>query len=671
MELREKVAQQNDMKTTCYLITYAILFFGTYNKAETQTRIDTLQAQLDTLRQDSNRIGALLELGFWLRRNDPEEALNSAIEALQLSNKTQRPKDQIRSLLNMSDIYLDQGFYEKADSTIRLALSLSLSHGVEKGTADSYFNLSILRSEKGEYVASNDAALAGLEIYLRQNILKMVGASYENIGLNYLSLKNYDKAIENYKKSRHWFRESSEQRGISSSDLNIGGIFLEMGKLDSARYYFEHGLQIAIHTQAKRLEAWHLQALAEIAIEESKYNDAIRKLQDALTIQESMGDRHSQVGTFIQIAEALLQKNDFRRAEALLTKALALAQDIQSQPLIKDVYQSLANLYASMGQYQKAYGFQQQFVYMQDTLLQYENRKIVAEMEQRFQSEKQKKDLAIKDLELERNAAELKKKTYINQLLVAGLIGVFLLAILLAVVLRQRWIVLQLKSEREKENLLKKEKEAAIDAFMSGQELERKRIAEELHDGLGGTLASIKHSLILATESTVKKGKISDTIQEVDLACTELRNISHNLMPVDIEDLSFREWLTSFIDKQKSIQNTSILYHFYGDESSQALPNNIKLALIRILQELMYNIQKHAQANEINIMVTLMDDEINLLVEDDGVGFSQDQNVTGIGLKNIESRVQLLEGSFELDSQLGRGVIANITIPLTKKLIAS
>ncbi|MEP0676100.1 MAG: ATP-binding protein, partial [Nonlabens ulvanivorans] len=98
----------------------------------------------------------------------------------------------------------------------------------------------------------------------------------------------------------------------------------------------------------------------------------------------------------------------------------------------------------------------------------------------------------------------------------------------------------------------------------------------------------------------------------------------------------------------------------------QSLENSLELTIFRILQELLSNIIKHAQATNAVISLTAYEDSINIMVEDDGIGFKKESNQenAGIGLHNIEKRIEDLDGTIEIDSQLNHGTTVNLDIPL-------
>jgi signal transduction histidine kinase/predicted ATPase len=210
---------------------------------------------------------------------------------------------------------------------------------------------------------------------------------------------------------------------------------------------------------------------------------------------------------------------------------------------------------------------------------------------------------------------------------------------------------------------LQVQEQKKMEAVIESQEKERKRIAEELHDSVGQMLALVKLNLsgIESTDDLSQPEKnqlIQKTSQLLDESIDEIRTISHNLMPPDLKSKRLTEIAENLL------MRNGLKYQFLTYGLADDLSEAIKFTLYRIIQEILHNIIKHASAKQIDMSITLTDDGINLMVEDDGIGFDSSLVNLGLGLKNIHSRVKLLNGYFDVDSSLNRGTIYNVTIPI-------
>lgn len=204
------------------------------------------------------------------------------------------------------------------------------------------------------------------------------------------------------------------------------------------------------------------------------------------------------------------------------------------------------------------------------------------------------------------------------------------------------------------------------EALVIGQENERRRLAQELHDGLGQSISAIGLNLN-ALEPELKnfnekfkkiydevKARLSDTIEEV-------RTISRNLTPKILEDFGLKralEHLCQTIDKSTEVK---INLNLHGD--LKRIDKKMSLGLYRIIQELMNNALRHADPQNINVHLTLGEGELICLVEDDGHGFDLSAKSEGMGLSNVHSRVELLKGALHFDSNRIGGTTVSINIP--------
>lgn len=232
----------------------------------------------------------------------------------------------------------------------------------------------------------------------------------------------------------------------------------------------------------------------------------------------------------------------------------------------------------------------------------------------------------------------------------------------------------QLLAESEKDlerqrvvSLLKEQELVSIDAMIAGQEKERQRLANELHDDLGGLLASIKlhfHTL-LYTEDTESNKKFEKTDSLINEAYDKVRAIAHAKNSGVIAKEGFLRSLEEMADKISIANNLTVTVIEHGLD--ERLENSIELSLFRIIQELITNVIRHSNATEANIHLTKHDDTLNIMVEDNGDGFDS-SGITlksgGMGIKSIDKRVAFLNGSMNIESEVGQGTTVIIEIPL-------
>lgn len=216
----------------------------------------------------------------------------------------------------------------------------------------------------------------------------------------------------------------------------------------------------------------------------------------------------------------------------------------------------------------------------------------------------------------------------------------------------------------------KKLETQAKEALIEGQEQERMRVSQELHDGLGQLFTAIKFNLQqirsnLPTDAEIGLNEGLDMLEDnIGRAFLEVKNISRNLMPDVLWQFGIKPAVEDFIEKLNSTSNISYSLELVGMDGR--LANDLEQAMFRICQELVNNSIRHSNCSNIYVQFINHGNSLVLMVEDDGIGYDSNTVTYGFGLKNIQSRVELFEGNVEVDSGLDKGTVTTIEIPLVR-----
>jgi signal transduction histidine kinase len=296
----------------------------------------------------------------------------------------------------------------------------------------------------------------------------------------------------------------------------------------------------------------------------------------------------------------------------------------------------------------------------------------------------QKQNLVIEELhtkyktqEKELENLQLKTNAKTNKAIIYGvfiLLFIFIIISVLAykninkkkqIIEKDRLIKIQ-----ELEKVLKDQELNDIDLILESQEKERQNIANELHDNLGSMLATLKLNFqnLKRQKEAVNRNetKLYDkTDALLEEAYQKVRNIAHlkNLGVIGSEGLLVA--VNKMAEKMSVFDKLKINVIPFG--LTERLDNTIEVTLFRMIQELCTNIIKHSQANEVNIYLTQgSPSEINIIIEDNGIGFDPKAIVSqsGIGLKNMEKKVEQMGGTFSIDSNINKGTSIIIDLPL-------
>ncbi len=380
--------------------------------------------------------------------------------------------------------------------------------------------------------------------------------------------------------------------------------------------------------------------------------------------------RYINFGTYLKLSEIAANRNDYSSAISLLEKTKKYPDT--SQPFISEYYYySYGSRYLDeSGLHKKALDYLKKANSLEIeinkvNILNKRSQALVAyqTLEKEKQILEQEKQLLIE--------REQKSRTR-NVALILGItlvLGLVISALSYRNAKRKQQIAIQEKNIQQQKvtNLLKEQELTTIDAMITGQEKERQRIANDLHDDLGGLMATIRlHFDSLRGKSLEDPNSLFDkTNGLINEAYEKIRAIAHAKNSGVIAKEGLLQSVMQMANKISIANNLEIIVNDHGLDTR--LENSLELSLFRIIQELVTNVVKHANATQAHIHLTNHYDSLNIMIEDNGVGFNTSgitKQTEGMGLKNVDKRVEFLNGSMEIDSEFGRGTNIIINIPL-------
>jgi signal transduction histidine kinase len=281
-----------------------------------------------------------------------------------------------------------------------------------------------------------------------------------------------------------------------------------------------------------------------------------------------------------------------------------------------------------------------------------------AELKTKYETEK-------KDDQLNLQHAEIAKRRSITHA-----ISVLTVLLLFIFILVYRTFKQKQKLQAQRILQLEAEKQlSATEAVLKGEEQERTRLAKDLHDGLGGMLSGIKFSLNTMKENLImtpdNAQAFERSIDMLDSSIQEMRRVAHNLMPETLLKYGLDTALKDFCSYINGSGVLKVNYQSFGLENIK-MEESVSVSVYRIIQELVNNILKHANAGFALVQLTLSGDTLLIDVEDDGKGFELTvlDKRKGIGWNNIYSRLEYLNGKLDVQSQPGKGTSIHIEIKL-------
>jgi signal transduction histidine kinase len=561
------------------------------------------------------------------------------------------------------------------DTAIILSLSLLTERSLNLGDARKQYFLDSLKR-----FTQQTNWLKGLGLYERA-----LGKQNDVKGNYTEALKHYDNAIQLLKKAGGDSYELGYAYVLAAFVLNNNGL------TNKCLEYLNEALPYAKATKNKNNLCWIYDFLGDY-----NYYDSfgIRNYKKALYYYREV-EKNIPYTTSPTLkadnphclANAYMKLGDEKRANEYRDKALKIAKFYNNRVVIFATYADLADIYQQRKQYDKAIEYRkasldyarqsgwkemesraESYIYTtyklagdyqnalryfeahkahEDSLGRFSVQKAYAELQTKYEAEKQQ--LRITDLE---NEKLLQTRNFLGGL---SILGILLTGFIL-------WSNRKLKSKNEELKTKNREIEAAL---LKGQTIERKRVASELHDNLNTKIAALRWRLEALDTSKYPEAdqKIhAGVLQSLEDVYADIRLISHNLLPPELETHGISVALQKLIEKLNS--NTKTEFHLVTNNLTERLNPKTEYQLYSIALELVNNVLKHAQAQQVWMSLSKNEDSVSLTVSDDGVGFQQKESPEGVGLRNISSRVEALQGKWQVESKPNSGTKVTAEVPV-------
>ncbi len=643
--------------------------FGSINKlrGEYQEAIENFNKSVSLFKKNNNKIGlceCYNNLGsVYKNRNELDSAMKYYTKAYHIADEANYKKGIISSMNNTGLIFLRQEHYDKAIQYFEK--SLTLQNVPDYSVLN---NLGAAYKEKKNLSKAIEYYQQSLKIAEEHNSLQNQAPPLGNIGTIYFEQGEYKNAIEYYKKSQQIEERLNLKAGLVATYCNIGHVYRAQKEFDSSLIYYNKALELAIETSARHTLPKIYTGMALSYEDMGQYVKAIDYLYTIIKTNRELFDieKNAQI-------EELLTKYEIENKEKELI-ILKKDKKIQKTELAKkmaelDKQKLLRRLEAEKSK--------------NEILLLNKQNELQALNLQKNKIEKEKKEEKIisltkeselQQIKFEKEQSELRQKSLVKNIAILVAVILILAAIILIVLYQQKLKAIELLNLRTEEvnkqkiyKLLSDQEFLAMKASMEGQERERKRIAQDLHDGIGGNLASIKLNLANIINDTDDE-KLRKVMKNIDETYNEVRSISHNLLPSRLMDAAFTGLIINFVNEILNKKHIKVNFEAFPKDELNQLATEIKVEVYRIIQELMNNIVKYSKAKNVDIQLIKRSGQVNLMVEDDGVGFDVKKAATGIGLRNIQSRIEEMDGEISIESSIGNWSLVNIEIPIKGKL---
>ncbi|MEO6405035.1 MAG: sensor histidine kinase [Ferruginibacter sp.] len=630
-----------------------LISFLSFSANAQQAVIDSIE-KLVPGQRDSILAGSYNELTWQYRTIDQDKAIDYGHKAIELGNKINFPKAVAQAFNDLGIIYYDKQDFLNALSSYKKAYEIRLKLGDKKGIAALYNKIGIVYQKESRFDSALIYAQKALELY--EQINDKIGISYSlnNIGIVNQNVGNLDEAIKYQQQSIAIKEEINDKLGLSGSYVNLGNIYLQKNETLKAKQYFEKAENISRQIGNPEYLSNALNNLASLYQKMGNYNKAIPMIEESLNIRIKLGDIKGEVSCLVNWGALLTESKNYAGAENKYLAGLKLADTLVSCRSEKaKLYDGLSMLYQLTGDYKKSMEMARHTIEINNSIYTDQMNQRFSEMETKFQTAK-------KDKQIQEQQFELIKKQY-------WLYGSVALAVLLALLGYSYNRRRELKQEKRLQLEVIRQQDIATKGIINAEENERKRIAADLHDGIGQMMSAAKMNLSvfeseLTYENESQKNAFEKVIDLIDESCKELRAVSHQMMPNALLKAGLSTAVKEFISR---IDSRIIKISLHTEGLQERLDTNIETVLYRVIQECVNNVLKHAAASQLDISLLNDEDGISVTIEDNGKGFDSKnlKDFEGIGLKNMYTRISYLKGNIDFDSSPGKGTLVAIHIP--------
>lgn len=596
-------------------ITYLLLSNGLSANV-----VDSLEIELRK-QKDTKRVDVLNELAWHYRLTNSKEAMEFANLALNESKELNYSNGEGKALRRLGVLYIQS--HENKRALEHLFEALKVYESIPNWEALSKTHLSIGNAfmDLKNFEKAQSHYLSAEQICIDHGFTDQYSAIANNIGATQENFELYDEALETYKRALIHSNPSSQN--YSNLLLNTSSAFFYTDQLDSALHYIEQAknLYTVANDTNGLVKCWQNEAVYNES--EERYGAAIEKYRQALMYASSINNYGAQF----------------------------------------DCEQGLMLCFGALGEIDSMYVHFENSLDLGKLLVDSKTDKALHELSVKYEVAKKESDLkkVQREKEFEAERSSLKQETIYYLLGIIAIIAVLLILLYLYSRQKQKSTNLKVKvANNEIESLIKNQEIQMYQSLIEGQDLERKRISQDLHDRIGGLLATI--NLQFEGAESDQEKRIENVRNLVNESIKEVRSISHNLSDGRIDQIGLVSAIQDL--KQSLIDSGKIKVDLFAESYNESLSIESEREMYKIILELIGNTLKHADASSIVIQLHSFNKIVQLMFEDNGKGFDVNAARNGLGMRTIEQRVSDLSGELRIDSKKGYGTTIIIEIPL-------
>jgi two-component system, NarL family, sensor histidine kinase UhpB len=645
--------------------------------------IDSLQRVIVEHAGDTLALKARLNLVFELSRKDSQKAKTYCYQVINLASSMQRIKELQGAYAYLVTLHQNSGSLDSAQYYLTLLEKTSKENPGNSSVALTYYQTTgLFYKNLGQYNQALPFMLKALNLNTGEN--ENHAGQLLNVGNTYFNLGDLKNAARFHLQSLEMFEKTKNKRGQSFCLNSLGNDFFKLNQFDQAATYFHRSVKLKEELQDKRglITSWT--GLGDVYKEKSQFQLSEKNYRQALTASKEMKLLLEEARCYNQLGLLYKKMNDVPQALQSLSTALQLSKQGGDSAMITTIsstltilkfkaqneketesqllanlgthinlgdrgeeatgYSNLAQYYASINKFDKAYYYLEKYKKVQDSLTGSSITLQIKELESQFEKEKKEKEIALLKKDQELQKAELSRQRANTSIIIVVLISVVIISFLL--INRYR----------------------AVNRTRRLVEMERMRntIARDLHDDIGSTLSSINIISQMALKDA--NGSTSHFQRIAQHSSSMMESMSDIVWSINPNNDSLEQVISKMKEFAAEILDPlDITYAFSGEENLQTIKLDISTRknLFLIFKEAINNAAKYSSANAVNIKFKKTNGSISLSIQDNGKGFDTQNGSSGNGLRNMKERATDLRGKLELKSSTGGGTEVTLSLPLT------
>ena len=664
-------------------------------------KADSLRLTMNEIDDEKDKFDFLLKIGDIYKSYDLDSALLYYQSANVLAKSLRYNEGIADSWYRQIIAYKYKNEYDSVEVLIEKYIDISLNNTDSVRIAKGYFQYGMLMKEMDLNELGINYCKKSISYVNNLSESYLLVANYNAMGTLFKNLSDYDSAAVYYLKGLNYLDKEKDEFQIAAifntlgdaylydaqfetagkyynmaininkkypvrivklalNYINLGRLYRDQDKFIEALGYYDQAMDISLQ-RGDSMAIFHLyNNYGDIYFNQGNYNKAIQYFEKALNGYTRHDYLKGVVVALGNLASVYIEEGNYKQGMALNDSCLSLTYKIGDKGLRMDAYRNISKIFNKTGNYKLSREYLLKYTTLKDSIYNLKKSKFSNDLIVKYEKERQ--DAQILKLEKE----TLDKTNQRNLILYSGL-GIILLIIFVSIYLRQRAVKEKIIAQHKIRQLEEEKKLMAAKMIVEGQEKERKRIARELHDGLGVLLSATKMQFTtIKDHSPENQPMIKKAIQLLEQASGDVRKISHNMMPGLLTKLGFFEAVEDLFENIHDSGELQALVEIEGEQ--ERFTENKEIMLYRIVQELVNNALKHAKAKKIKLKIDIGPDNLHLVFADDGQGFEVEKvlgsDSESLGLKSIQSRINFLNGKVSIESKPGEGTKYSMIVPV-------